>query len=86
MTVPLVQAAATATGPTPLLQALELKAGYQRRQVLYDISLSVGPGEVVAVLGHNGAGKTTLLKAIIGFIPIFGGRIFFDGVDRSAQS
>lgn len=66
---------------TPLLQALEIKAGYQRRQVLYDVSVEVDPGEIVAVLGHNGAGKTTLLKSIIGFIPIFGGRIFFCGRD-----
>jgi len=86
MTAPTFQFAATANGETPLLHALELKAGYQRRQVLYDVSLTVGPGEVVAVLGHNGAGKTTLLKAIIGFIPIFGGRIFFDGADHSFQS
>ena len=61
-------------GGTPLLQALEIKVGYQRRQVLYDVSVEVDPGEIVAVLGHNGAGKTTLLKTIIGFIPIFGGR------------
>jgi branched-chain amino acid transport system ATP-binding protein len=70
--------------PEPMLRALELKAGYQRRQVLYDVSLRVGAGEVVAVLGHNGAGKTTLLKTIIGFIPLFGGRIWFDGQDRTA--
>jgi branched-chain amino acid transport system ATP-binding protein len=65
----------------PLMQALEIKAGYLRRQVLYDVSVAVNPGEIVAVLGHNGAGKTTLLKTIIGFIPIFGGRVFFAGRD-----
>ena len=86
MAVPILQAHAMAPGTTPLLQALDLKAGYQRRQVLYDVSLNVGQGEVVAVLGHNGAGKTTLLKAIIGFIPTFGGRIWFDGVDRTFLS
>lgn len=65
----------------PLLQALDIKAGYQRRQVLYDVSIEVDPGEVVAVLGHNGAGKTTLLKTVIGFIPIVGGRVIFAGRD-----
>lgn len=70
----------------PMLEALELMAGYQRRQVLYDVSLAVGAGEIVAVLGHNGAGKTTLLKTIIGFIPLGGGRIWLDGEDCSFRS
>ena len=70
----------------PVLEALELKAGYQRRQVLYDVSLNVGAGEIVAVLGHNGAGKTTLLKSIIGFIPLFGGRIWLNGKDLTAEN
>jgi branched-chain amino acid transport system ATP-binding protein len=70
----------------PVLEALELKAGYQRRQVLYDVSLNVGAGEIVAVLGHNGAGKTTLLKTIIGFIPLFGGRIWLNGKDLTAEN
>jgi len=70
----------------PVLEALELKASYQRRQVLYDVSLNVGAGEIVAVLGHNGAGKTTLLKTIIGFIPLFGGRIWLNGKDLTAEN
>jgi branched-chain amino acid transport system ATP-binding protein len=70
----------------PVLEALELTAGYQRRRVLYDVSLNVGSGEIVAVLGHNGAGKTTLLKAIIGFIPLFGGRIWLNGKDRTSEN
>jgi branched-chain amino acid transport system ATP-binding protein len=70
----------------PVLEALELKAGYQRHQVLYDVSLNVGAGEIVAVLGHNGAGKTTLLKTIIGFIPLFGGRIWLNGKDRTGEN
>jgi len=69
---------------TPILQALEIKAGYQRRQVLYDVSVEVDPGEIVALLGHNGAGKTTLLKAIVDFVPAFGGRVFFAGQDLTA--
>jgi branched-chain amino acid transport system ATP-binding protein len=54
--------------------------------VLYDVSLTVGAGEIVAVLGHNGAGKTTLLKTIVGFIPLFGGRVWFNGRDCTRQS
>jgi branched-chain amino acid transport system ATP-binding protein len=71
---------------TPILEARELVSGYQRRQVLYEVSLTVDAGEVVAVLGHNGAGKTTLLKALVGFIPLMGGRIWFDGRDRTGES
>jgi branched-chain amino acid transport system ATP-binding protein len=72
--------------PAPALEALKLNAGYQRRQVLYEVSLAVGAGEIVAVLGHNGAGKTTLLKTIIGFIPLLGGRIWLNGEERTADS
>lgn len=70
----------------PILEARDLKAGYHRRQVLYDVSITVGTGEIVAVLGHNGAGKTTLLKTITGFVPLTGGRIWFDGRDRTTDS
>jgi branched-chain amino acid transport system ATP-binding protein len=86
MTAPAFAANETPRAVTPVLEALALKAGYQHRQVLYDVNLSVGAGEIVALLGHNGAGKTTLLKTIIGFIPLFGGRIWFNGKDRTADS
>lgn len=43
-----------------------LNAYYGKAQVLYDLSLDVGPGEKVAILGRNGMGKTTLLKAVFG--------------------
>lgn len=71
----------SARAASPLLQALDMRAGYQRRQVLYDVSVEVDPGEVVAVLGHNGAGKTTLLKSIVDFVHATGGRVVFAGRD-----
>jgi branched-chain amino acid transport system ATP-binding protein len=46
-----------------------LSAGYGRSLVIENLSLSVGPGEIVALLGPNGAGKTTTLMSIAGFIP-----------------
>ncbi len=42
---------------------------YGETQVLFDVSLEVAPGEVVALLGPNGAGKTTTLRSILGLTP-----------------
>jgi ABC-type branched-subunit amino acid transport system ATPase component len=63
----------------PLLKVEGLCAGYGGGTVLEDISLTVEPGEVVALLGRNGVGKTTALRAITGTLPISSGRIEFDG-------
>ena len=54
---------------------------YGDTQVLFDISLAVGPGEVVALLGPNGAGKTTLLRSALGLTPARRGQVRFDGRD-----
>jgi branched-chain amino acid transport system ATP-binding protein len=52
--------------PEPLLTVRGLDAFYGDFQALFGVSLAVGPGEVVAVIGANGAGKSTLLKCIAG--------------------
>jgi branched-chain amino acid transport system ATP-binding protein len=52
---------------------------YGESHVLHGVSLSVGPGEAVALLGRNGAGKTTLIRSIIGFTPPRDGRVLLDG-------
>lgn len=62
-----------------MLKVLDLVTGYGKKQVVNGISLEVGRGEVVALIGHNGAGKSTLLKAIFGLIPIWQGQVFLDG-------
>ncbi len=46
-----------------------------------DVSLSVGPGEIVAIIGPNGAGKSTLLKALIGILRVTSGHIMLGDVD-----
>ena len=56
-------------------------AFYGKAQVLHGVSLSVGPGEVVSVIGRNGAGKTTTLRAMAALMPLAGGRLLRDGQD-----
>jgi branched-chain amino acid transport system ATP-binding protein len=56
-----------------------LVTGYGKKQVLNGVSLEMGRGEIVALIGHNGAGKSTLLKAVFGLIPIWSGQVFYDG-------
>lgn len=63
-----------------LLRTDSIITGYGKKQVLDGVSIDVSPGEIVALIGHNGAGKSTLLKAIFGMIPIWNGRLFFDGI------
>ena len=53
----------------PILTVSDLSAGYGDICVLHDISFTVQPGAVVALVGANGVGKTTLLSAIAGLIP-----------------
>lgn len=70
----------------PALLELEgVSAGYGHFRALNDVSLSVRPGEVVALLGANGAGKTTVARVISGMIPPTSGRISLAGEDISKQ-
>jgi branched-chain amino acid transport system ATP-binding protein len=48
-------------------------------QILWDVSISVGKGEIVSLIGANGAGKTTLLSTVAGLLKPFSGTIEFDG-------
>jgi len=67
--------------------ALEgLTAGYDRAAVIRDIDLTVGAGEVVALLGANGAGKTTTLRAVSGLVKPMSGRVLFAGADLARVS
>lgn len=61
------------------LEIRNLSFSYRDKQVLKGINLSVGKGEMVALLGRNGAGKTTLLRLIPGFLKSSSGHICIDG-------
>ena len=62
-----------------LLEITGLTAGFGSTPVLFEVSLDVQPGELVALIGANGAGKSTLLGALSGLVQIFDGAIRFDG-------
>lgn len=62
-----------------VLEVEGLEAFYGRAQILFGLSLRVGRGEVVALVGRNGAGKSTTLKAIMGLLPGSRGSVGFGG-------
>lgn len=61
------------------LEVTKLRAGYGKKTVLTDISLRLGDGEIVAMIGVNGAGKSTTLNTIFGLIPPKAGTITYNG-------
>lgn len=62
-----------------MLKLIDVETCYGNIRALKGISLTVGEGEIVALIGANGAGKTTTLMSISGIIPINAGRILFNG-------
>jgi branched-chain amino acid transport system ATP-binding protein len=68
-----------------MLRVDAISTFYGETQVLFGPSLSVGSGEIVALLGANGAGKTTLLRSILGLTPPRSGAISFDGAAITAK-
>ena len=69
-----------------MLEVAGLSAGYGRVQVLWDVDLSVGQQQIVALVGPNGAGKSTLLRALSGMIPISAGHATFRGQELGGRS
>jgi len=65
----------------PLLSLEGLQVAYGGIQAVKGIDLSVGKGELVALIGANGAGKTTTLKGVTGLQPVSGGTVRYDGED-----
>lgn len=62
-----------------MLEVKNISSGYGKKQVLYDVSLTVEKGEVVLLTGGNGSGKSTLLKCIYNLLSLWSGEIFFEG-------
>ncbi len=69
-----------------MLEIRALSAGYGLVQILRDVSLTVTPGQIVALVGGNGAGKSTLLNAVCGILRPFSGSVLLDGRDITGLS
>jgi branched-chain amino acid transport system ATP-binding protein len=68
-----------------LLNVQDIEIAYNRIKVLWGVTLCVGEGEIVSLLGANGAGKSTLLKGIMGIVPLQRGSISFLEKDVSKK-
>ena len=66
------------------LKVVNLRKSYRKRLVIRDVSLELGRGEVVALLGPNGSGKTTCFYSIAGLVSPEGGQVIIDGRDVTA--
>ena len=70
----------------PLLKAEDLCSGFEAGPVLFDVSVEVAEGEIVAVIGSNGAGKSTLMGTLSGLVPTTSGKTTLAGKDVSHES
>jgi urea transport system ATP-binding protein len=65
----------------PMLELVDVTAGYSRTMVLFGVDVSIPVGGGAAIMGHNGAGKTTMLRVAVGLIPVKSGKVLLDGED-----
>ena len=68
-----------------MLEARALQSGYGETQILFDVSLTIAAGEVVALLGRNGMGKTTTIRALMGQLPLRAGALTIDGTSIAGE-
>lgn len=71
---------------TNVLELHQVAAGYGPFQALFDVSIEVGPGEAVALLGANGVGKTTVARVATGLVVPTAGTVLVDGVDMTGAA
>src|SRR3954469_10925895 len=73
------------TSTDPILELRAVNASYGKVRALHGVSLKVGAGEVVAMIGANGAGKSTTLRLISGLIGATSGVVLLDGASIAGQ-
>lgn len=71
--------------PDKVLHTVNVSAGFEKLQILHDISLSLSKGEKVALIGRNGAGKSTLFNVIVGIVPQWTGKVFLNNLDITTK-
>ena len=71
-----------------LLKFEDINISYDKKQVLYDLSFSMGEGEILGIVGNSGCGKSTLLKSILGLSgpKVLSGKILFENKDLLSLS
>jgi branched-chain amino acid transport system ATP-binding protein len=69
-----------------ILKAANLQTYYGKSHILHDVSLEVGEGEIVTLLGRNGAGKTTTLRSLVGLTPARQGKVEIFGQDTTHRA
>ncbi len=73
-------------GRDPVLRVVDADLGYGELQVVFGVSLDVGSGELVGLVGGNGSGKSTILRAVSGMIRPWRGRVLLEGEDVTGLS
>src|SRR5436853_7935571 len=73
------------TGTTPMIAVADVHTYYGKSHILNGVSLHVGKGEVVGLLGRNGVGKSTTLKTIMGLVSPRQGKVLFEGTPITGQ-
>lgn len=76
----------TTTTPAPVIEARGLCSHYGTRQVLFDVDLTVMPGEIMVIMGHSGCGKTTLFRHLLGLKQPSSGTVHVLGEDIAHMS
>lgn len=69
-----------------MLEVRDLHAGYDKKEIVHGIDLTVEPGEFVCIIGPNGCGKSTVLKNLLGLIKPFSGTVTMHGKDIHAMT
>ena len=69
-----------------MLEIRNIECRYDKVRAVHELSLEVGEGELVTLIGANGAGKTTTLKCVSGLVPASSGRVSFEGEEITNSS